>query len=426
MRQWIIAIAVFWAGGAGEPAESIDDQLIAMSVKGSAYDPEPLHGLGADGLSELLNRFFPSTAPPPQKAPAEQLLKRWIVELGAEEFGVREEAMRRLMAYARARRELLAAAADSDDAEVRLRARRVLSAWEPRPHSAWEKCLPGFSNYARQIKDRQRLELLARRTAAVLEQGMPASDELKLIRICLAGVAQGGDEASCELLAPLVRHADAKVATLIVETIVTYKQDKTFFPNLFVDALQSDRDQVVAAVIGRVSRSGDMARDERVRQSLRRIFERRSETLKFQACFPLIHEFGDEGAIAYMLAQTQSPDSGRAFAAIASIGDAANAGRPVTKEILASLAPHLESTNAEFRRVAAKALATYAGEEVIVRLIPLLADLQSIIATETERGLLAQPDKPLLRKLLAEAAEKHGDPRVREHARHALDKLNAR
>ena len=402
--------------------EPVDEHLIAMGAQGDKYDPSDLDKLGAAGLTGVLDRFFPETALPPKDPPPVEDIERLIVKLGDDEFRVREEATATLMAVGKPRKELLAKAAEHDDAEVRLRARRILAAWQPRPTSSWVGHLPGFVKYLRQIKDGERLEILARRTAQVLAKGLPPADEAKLVKACLTGVAQGRDEASCDLLRPLLQHENEKVAVLVVEGFGQHN-DNNHFPPLVIDAMGNERDAVVvAALASGPCPSWDKARAGDLRKALQNVFATRKEPLKFQACFALMHNFRDPEAIDYILAQTQSPDAGRAFKAIAWIGDSCNFGQPASQKILDKLQPHLESKNAEFRRAAARALATYSGEEVVQRLIPLLGDLTPIIIEEAKLGLREQQDQKLVRRLLAEAAAKHADPKVRERARQLLER----
>ena len=73
------------------------------------------------------------------------------------------------------------------------------------------------------------------------EPGMPEGDRLHLLRLCIAGVAHGRDDASCDILLPLVRHQDVRIATLAAETVGAYKTEPRFVPRLLVDALASER-----------------------------------------------------------------------------------------------------------------------------------------------------------------------------------------
>src|SRR5206468_1205775 len=132
---------------------------------------------------------------------------------------------------------------------VRLRAERVIASWEPHYAERLNAYLSGFWAYLEGISDSARLQLLAQRTLQAFDQGMPAGDRLHLLRLCIAGVAHGRDDASCELLRPLIRHQDVQIATLVTETTGAYKADARFVPQLLVDALANDRAPVVEAAL---------------------------------------------------------------------------------------------------------------------------------------------------------------------------------
>jgi len=283
-----------------------------MAVRGSGYDPAELHALGADGLAAVLNHLLPDTAPPaPPKpvGPPEADIRRLLARLDDDDFRTREQATEELIAKARPRRPLIEAAARSDSLEVRLRAERVLASWESRPAERLSAYLSGFWTYVAGVNDTERLELLANRTMQAFEPGMPEGDRLHLLRLCIAGVAHGRDNASCDILLPLVRHQDVRIATLAAETVGAYKTEPRFVPRLLVDALASERQPVVEVALRFVVECQDPKRRDQVRQALRTIFDRREEALKFQACLPLMREFRDPDAWTYVLAQTASADA---------------------------------------------------------------------------------------------------------------------
>src|SRR5204863_4655857 len=148
--------------------------------------------------------------------------------------------------------------------------------------------LSGFWTYLEGISDSPRLQLLARRTIAAFEQGMPEGDRLHLLRLCIAGIAHGRDDASCDILRPLVRHDDVRIATLVTETVGAYKTEPRFVPQLLVDALASEKAAVTEMALRFVVDCQDDRRREHVGAALRKVFEKREEPLKFQACLPLL------------------------------------------------------------------------------------------------------------------------------------------
>jgi len=395
-----------------------------MASRGSGYDASELHALGADGLAAVLDHLLPDTAPPAppmQPGPPEKEIRRLIARLDADDFNAREQATLELIARARGRRPLVEEAAQSDSLETRLRAERVLASWESRPGSRLSAYLSGFWAYVEGLSDQPRLELLARRTIKALEQGMPEGDRLHLVRLCIAGVAHGRDEASCDLLRPLVQHQDIRIATLVTETVGAYKTEPRFVPQLLVDALASERPSVVEAALRFVLGGQDEKRRPTVKAALRAVFEKDAEPLKFQACLPLVRDFYDSDAWLYVLAQTKSSDANRVRTALNWIGDTKTCGRSPDAKFLGDLEPFLKAREMEQRRAAIQVLGTFSGEQVIRKLIALLPD--SGVAAQADASLLAQSDRELVKRLLSDALIVDRDPLIRVRAQALLDKM---
>ena len=424
----LLSLSFASASQAGE----IDPIKIALLVdgmasRGSGYEAAELHALGADGLAAVLNHLLPDTAPPEAPAPVgppEEEIRRLIERLDADEFTAREAATVELIVRGRGRRPLIEEASRSDSLEVRLRSERVLASWEPYPAERLSAYLSGFWTYVEGLNDSDRLQLLAQRTIAAFEEGMPEGDRLHLLRLCIAGVAHGRDDASCDLLRPLVRHDDVRIATLVAETVGAYKMEPRFVPQLLVDALASDRAAVTEAALRFVVDCQDERRREHVRVALCKVFEKRDEPLKFQACLPLMRDFRDADAWGYVLAQTKSKDANRARTALNWIGDTKNCGQPPEARLLKHLDPYLAAIATDQRRAGIQALGTFSGEEVARRLIELLADADQSVARQADTTLLAQPDRKLVERLLKEAAAKSPAALVRSRAKEMLAKLS--
>jgi hypothetical protein len=421
-----LAVAAYCAS-AGE----IDPIKVALLVdgmasRGSGFDAAELHALGVDGLAAVLNYLLPDTAPPPgpqPPGPPEAEIRGLIARLDADDFTVRETATQELIVRAKNHRLLIEEAWRSDSLEVRLRAERVMASWEARPGARLSAYLSGFWTYLENIEDTERLKLLATRTAKAFEQGMPEGDRLHMLRLCIAGVAHGRDDASCNILRPLVRHPDVRVATLVTETAGAYKKESRFVPQLLIDALASDQQPVVESALRFLLGSQDPQRREPIRVALRRVFETGSEPLKFQACLPLIRDYQDADAWLYVLAQTKSTDSSRVRTAWNWIGDTKNCGRSPNARLLKEVAPYLASAKSEHRRAGALALGAFAGAEVARRLIALLGDSDPNVHHQAEASLLAQPDRPVVAQLLHDAAGTHADAQVRSRAAVLLTKV---
>src|SRR5438067_7213129 len=272
MRQLVVSISILVLLGSAAVAQEIDPVKIAILVDGMAnrganYDATELHALGADGLAAVIDHLLPDTAPPPKpilSGPPEAEIRRLIARLDADEFSAREAATQELIEKARGRRASVHEAAKSQSLEVRMRAERVLASWDPRYAERLNAYLSGFWTYLEGISDPARLALLARRTLLAFEPGMPEGDRLHLLRLCIAGVAHGHDDVSCDILRPLVQHNDVRIAALVTETVGAYKTNGQFVPQLLVDALASPRREVIEIALRFVVGCQDIKRRESV------------------------------------------------------------------------------------------------------------------------------------------------------------------
>jgi HEAT repeat protein len=416
-------LAAFLALAFADPAPKLarpdGEKLLAEMVRDDVpYDPQPLHKLGIPGLEAVLDRLLPDTAGP-DKPPPEEHLRELVRQLGDTEFDVREKATRELASYGVRAREHVRKAARSDDIEVRRRAEGILEEWKPIDPGRYHR---GFFRYAAGIKDRDRLALLARRTAVALAGEMPGENRLLLLKTSAGLVARSGQDDLCDPFRPLVKHPDHRVAVALIQTIGMHKP-QTSFPQVLFDALESDREAVVYAAIDWSPNCWDEKKAPEVRKRLRKIFEKGPERLKFQASFVLMHSHADAEAHRYLLEQTASKDAERARCALCWIGDSCNVGKPATRALLERLDPLLASKDAGMRRDAARALGVYAGEEVIRRLIPLLGEEDQTITAAAACGLRDQTDQTLLRRMLRDAADKHANSAVRAAAADVLAKL---
>lgn len=423
---WLVAAATTARLGiaADDLDARIDDCLADMTTGGSAYDPKRLHELGLPGMEGLLDRLYPETAPKAKEAPAarEEEVRTLVKQLGDEEFRSREQATERLIAIGRQHREQLVKAADNDDAEVRLRARRILAAWEPKPGGLADQSLGGYWKYLEGVRDRERLEALARRTVRVLDAGWPDGGKVHLTRLCIAGVAKGGAEEPCAVLRPLLDHKDSRVAKLVVETVGSYKP-ADFFPQLLVDAIVADRDEVAEVGVRWCQNCGGLSRSDAIERALRQLFENRGESLRFQSSLALSQEFDAPDAWLFLIEQTQSKEPLRAASAQSRLAGLPYSGKPASEDLVASLNPLLDSPKLSLRWGAVKVLGTHAGENVIEHLIPLIVDKEQSVADEASRGILKQKDAARARELLDFLAKSHAEAAVRDKAATLLAQL---
>jgi HEAT repeat protein len=404
--------------------EQLDLELTAMEIQGSAFRPQALDDLGVAGLTGVLDRFFPETAVKPRaiREPKLDELRPLIEQLGSEEFRVRETATEKLIVRGQPARKLLEVAAESDDAEVRLRARRILAAWEPKSADGIDRALAGLWCYLQLLKDDERHELLASRILAEFSRGWPEGSHLHALRLCIAGVAKGGGDSGCDRLRPLVANKDARIARFVTETVGSYKADDKFYPRVLLDALADPRDEVVEVALRWTRDCPKSPRADEVRRALATIFAQRDDALKFQATMPLIHDFDAPEAWVHLIRETQSKAPLRAASALSSLADAKFTGRQASDELITQLRPLLDSPTLSLRWGATKALGTHAGENVVELLVPLLGDKQQSVVEEASRGLLKQPEIDHVRKHVS-AALTSDNVQIGERAADLLLKL---
>ncbi|MDK1031923.1 MAG: HEAT repeat domain-containing protein, partial [Planctomycetia bacterium] len=345
-----------------------------------------------------MDRLLPDTASSSQPPVSAEVIKNLIAELGDDDYRVREAATKKLVETGRDFKESVLEAARSDDPEVRFRANRIIESWKTVMQEDVATYVGSFRIYAKGIKDKERVALLARRTLAALKKGMPDRSRRQILTTCLRTIVKSQLDEQCNILRPLLKRKDVPVA-LFVTGVFGSSRPNVFFPSLLLDALQSEHEAVVREIVRWTPNCWDNARRGEVKRLLQKIFKGDNEALKSKVSFTLMHTYGDKEAVKYLLKQTQNKDRARAVRAIGWLGDACNTGKPAYPELLKNLVPFLNKDD-NLRRVAASALGTYAGEEVVKNLIPLLGDKQNMIAIEAGRSILGLRDKAMLRRLL--------------------------
>ena len=279
-----------------------------------------------------------------------------------------------------------------------------------------------FSVYLIGITDKAMLSELAQRTRLILETEPKPKGQRKLLSHCLSAIAKSGNDQITDQLTPLLKHEDEEIAVWVTRTVGSHSGNR-YFPRMLLEALKSDRERVVDTALSWTPNCWDRNKSSEVKRLVTAVFGGDNQRLKFHACFPMMHSYGDRRAIDYLLSQTKSPDKARAGRAISWIGDSCNSGKKVFPKLLEHLVPLLTSKDKALRRRAADALGTYQGPEVVDALLPLLGDQEDIIQRETSRNLLDQRDKTMLKVRLTDAATNAKSKAGRENAKELLSKL---
>jgi hypothetical protein len=210
---------------------------------------------------------------------------------------------------------------------------------------------------------------------------------------------------------------------LVVETAGAYKTESKFVPQLLVDAITDERPSVAEAALRFVLGAQDANRRSGVLTALQQVFNSRDESLKFQACLPLIRDYHDSDAWLYVVQQTARKDANRARTAFNWIGDTKNCGQEAEPRFLERLTTSLPAAPVEQRRAGAQVMGTFVGRDVVLRLIAMLGDGDATVSQQANACLLAQPDKQLVAQLLESALTKSDDKLVHSRVKDLMSNL---
>lgn len=371
------------------------------------FDAGQLERRGLEGLREILDELLPDTAAPPVlRVPVSQV-NDLIAQLGDDQFRVRQTAMERLRDIGEGARPLLLRAAKSDNAEVSWRAVRVLRAWDARKYADKPQHLEAFSAYCRLLRDDLRLKELLRRTTQAMEHGLWGETRQQILVHSTAALLRADKEEYSAPLRPFLDRGDLQIALLILEAAGDAVQsadaasfDRSQAMNLIVRAIGSSREEVAAVAINHAGYLIERSRgsDSPLRRALQDAFEGPSESVRFQAACVLMQRCKSEAARDFVLGQLQGGDLSRKYAALNMLQSQPPHKAEPDRKLLAALQPLLNDADMNTKMMAANVLGSYAGPEVVRRLVPLLGEKKERhIATHVAQQLRQQPDKKMLR-----------------------------
>jgi HEAT repeat protein len=374
---------------------------------------------GPAGLELILDVLYPDSIPMPEIEQEE--IQTIIHNLQSDDYETCKSAMLALYEIGPRIEPLLRQMVKkADHPIVRIWINGIIACWN-------EERIDDASQYLRVLKvkieglkDPESLNILASAVLVALGKSSADYKNDQLAKYIIRALAKAGNDDCSEILMPLLDHPEPGIAVLVVREM---GGDNRYFPPLLLKALESNRPEVVDAAISWTPNCWDKKRNAEVHRLLRKIFEGENEALRFQACFPLMHGYGDKEAVFYLLTQTQSEDRKRALRAIGWIGDACNFGKPAYPELLENLAPHFYSEDDQLRRAAYDALGTYSGEDVVRNLIAALGDNSEIIVEEARRSLFDQHDKAMVSRLLQDALESIDNNAVRDRILQVLNNI---
>ncbi len=422
----VLGLLLPTTGTGQQPDGEIRAILQDMLARRHNFKPDQLHALGQRGLVEVLDELLPDTASPKKSEVPDKQIDALIEQLGDANFRIRELASQRLAQLGPGITPHLVEVAKHPDADVSWRAVQLLRRWETRKYEDKSRYVPAFSVYVAGIRDDDRLREMIRRCRLALEAGAPTQGRSSILRLCIMTVALVGNDEYTDRFKPLLAHEDVKVAVLVAQAVgqtARSNSSGTYFPSLMIDALKSDRSEVVSAVIGYVDPCNDPAQEAEVKRLLIALFEGKDDELKFQACRPLLLGHQYTPAMTYVLKQIGSDDRSLKYTALSLLCDSYFQDKPIDKPTLDVALPLLKSVDNNIRRMAVRMLALRSGDEIAERLIPLIADKYSTVRRDVERRLIAHGDRELVRKRLSEIAEKDAASKLGKAAAKLLPKI---
>jgi HEAT repeat protein len=428
---WALFLAVALAPARSyglPPPDGIGPILAEMAERGTQFRAEKLHAMGLEGLSAVLDWFLPGTAEPKTAEPPDGRVAELIAQLGDESFRVREAATQKIHRLGIVAQAALVEATRSSDAEIAWRAVRILRAWETERNQDVNRYTTGLNVYLSGITDEPRLQELARRSKLVLDAGLPAAPGRQhVVRLCILALARTGKDQYTDGLKPLLKHRERRVATFVTQAVAAGVAADGHYPAILLDALESEHQDIALTALNSVTAGTDAQQADELKRRLHALLKGNDETLKLQACRPLIAQFHDAEALDYVRTLLNGPkqELARKHQAIGVLGDPRAVGKTIDPKVLELLLSLIKSNETNLRLPAVNALANHAGEDVVRALIPLLGDPLSSVSRAAVRGLQTQTDRKMVRGLLADAAKDGQNEKVKQQAATLIKQFDA-
>lgn len=388
-------------------ADGDGTMVLPPEADSKQFDAGQLERRGMDGLREILDELLPDTAAPPMLPLPVAQVNELIEQLGHDQFRVRQSAMERLRDIGEGARPLLLRAAKSDNAEVSWRAVRILRAWDARKYADKPQHLEAFSTYCRALRDDARLKELLRRTVQAMEHGLWGETRQQVLVHSTAALLRADKEEYVAPLRPFLDRGDLQIALLILEAAgdAVQSADAASFErsqamNLLVRAIGSPRDEVATEAINHAGYLIERSRgsDSPLRKALQAVFDGTNEPVRFQAACVLMQRCKSETARDYVLGQLRGGDLSRKYAALNMLKSQPPRKAEPDRKLLDAVQPLLNDADMNTKMMAANVLGSYAGPEVVRRLLPLLGEKKERhIAMHVAQLLKQQPDKKMLR-----------------------------
>jgi hypothetical protein len=372
--------------------KQIDMWIADMATKGRQFSPAPLLAAGDEALEAMLRRILPEGF---QATPqlSQDAVNRFIEELGADAFLIRDHATKQLAEDGSSWQKVLEAKIDGATPEVRRRIQGILSSWRPpkeacnnyRFDQAWNQYVSGLSEFSSD-------ELLSDVCAQALHQALHESDRREIIRFSLHALAKseepeihGRFAKLCELedpapaifaieclggriLTPLNRAALASDNWRLRRSALMHTPSSRLDP-----PLRAQVHETVSTIFAPDATPEVVGADDRERDILAAIFKE----------LP--------AARRHLLTNAKSDDPDRASLAIVFLSDSQFFRQPLPQDVEVVLRQASESKYQQVRLATAESTRIYKlGEASLPILLHLLDDPSDEVWHAATNGLLQQ------------------------------------
>jgi len=191
---------------------------------------------------------------------------------------------------------------------------------------------------------------------------------------------------------PLIDTISETDALSIIEFIDS-NSPGDYYPQLFIDLLENSNEKIVMRVIGASSNCWDEIKCEQVKFKLLNFFNGNVESLKFHSAFALMHDCKYPLAYDYLMSVVEQNRNNERYTAISWLGDACNAGLPMSDKLNSVLSQYLYSNDAKIKRATIETYLTYNSPNVIIALIPFVDYELEFIAKQIVNKILAYENK---------------------------------
>lgn len=356
--------------------QQAEEWMSRMASEGRKFDPSELLTYGDVGLKAILQRIFPEIVSPTKDVAAKDI-QRLMKQLDDEQFQVRDEATKELIAKGEAYRDLLKQAkANSRSIEVQTRCSFILTAWQEAAEKAdgnvlkSDKFVVAWQEYLNRFTEFTSDKLLVESIVKAMKARIDLTDRSKLLEACITPITKCIDDELYEELAVLCDDEDTAVPIFILKRLGG-RAGNSYVTPVHKAAIVSGRKELVKAGFSCMpSPVWDRSFKPFLRDHYQNLFRDPSkskfasdpEFLRLQA-FSAAREHNVEGARDYLIAQIDSEDTQHAVRSISMLCDTAYEQRRLDQKLRQASERLLASSEPERRIAGIQILWTYRAND---------------------------------------------------------------